>query len=219
MRRVGLAIAILIAAFGLGTEAAGAQVRLTPLDSASRWVDSIFAPVSSRQGPGCAVGVVQNGALTFAKGYGTADLEHDTPIRPRHGSISPPSRSSSPRWPSCYSRKTIGSRSTIRSASGCPRCRRWAPASRSPAAAPHERPARLFHAARRVGMAERRGPLTEQQLLSLVARQKKSQLSTPGDEFLYSNTGYALLGHRGETRVGPIAARFRRRRESSSRSA
>ena len=51
-------------------------------DSVSRWVDSIFAPVTSRQGPGCAVGVTQNGVLTFAKGYGMADLEHDSPITP-----------------------------------------------------------------------------------------------------------------------------------------
>src|SRR5205085_1387018 len=43
-------------------------------DSVSRWVDSIFAPYASAASPGCAVGVVQKGALALAKGYGMADL-------------------------------------------------------------------------------------------------------------------------------------------------
>src|SRR4051794_36177984 len=49
-------------------------------DSASRWVDSIFAPYASSRSPGCAVGVTRNGSVVLAKGYGMADLEHDTPI-------------------------------------------------------------------------------------------------------------------------------------------
>src|SRR5262245_5313138 len=36
------------------------------------------------------------------------------------------------------------------------------------------------------------GPLTEQQFLALVGRQKSLNFQ-PGDEFLYSNTGYVLL--------------------------
>ena len=69
--------------FGLGVGgSAGAQARLTPLDSASRWVDSVFAPFSSTSSPGCAVGVMRDGQMAFAKGYGMADLEHDTPITP-----------------------------------------------------------------------------------------------------------------------------------------
>src|SRR6185312_11223155 len=59
---------------------AGAQ--MAPADSTSRWVDSIFAPYNSRQTPGCAVAVTRDGMLAFAKGYGMADLEHDTPITP-----------------------------------------------------------------------------------------------------------------------------------------
>jgi len=32
--------------------------------------------------PGCAVGVVQDGKVLFAKGYGLADLEHNIPLSP-----------------------------------------------------------------------------------------------------------------------------------------
>ena len=44
-------------------------------------VDAVFARFS-RTTPGCAVAVATNGSPALAKGYGTADLEHDVPITP-----------------------------------------------------------------------------------------------------------------------------------------
>ena len=44
-------------------------------------VDSVFSRYTSTT-PGCAVGVYQNGAVTFAKGYGLANVEYDAPITP-----------------------------------------------------------------------------------------------------------------------------------------
>ena len=42
-------------------------------------VDRIFAPWSSVDSPGCAVGVSKDGLTIFSRGYGMADLEHDVP--------------------------------------------------------------------------------------------------------------------------------------------
>src|SRR5262245_48065384 len=44
-------------------------------------VDSVFAKYTAST-PGCSVGVADNGKPVLAKGYGTADLEHDVPIAP-----------------------------------------------------------------------------------------------------------------------------------------
>jgi CubicO group peptidase (beta-lactamase class C family) len=44
-------------------------------------VDAVFAKYTSTT-PGCAVGVANGGKPVLAKGYGTADLEHDAPIAP-----------------------------------------------------------------------------------------------------------------------------------------
>ncbi|MGE0814705.1 MAG: serine hydrolase domain-containing protein [Vicinamibacterales bacterium] len=44
-------------------------------------VDRVFSRFSAAT-PGCAVGVGVNGAPVLARGYGTADLEHDVPIGP-----------------------------------------------------------------------------------------------------------------------------------------
>src|SRR6185503_3720920 len=57
-----------------------ASAQTKTLDSVSHWVDSIFAPYASARTPGCAVGVIQKGSLVLNRGYGMADLEHDTPI-------------------------------------------------------------------------------------------------------------------------------------------
>jgi CubicO group peptidase (beta-lactamase class C family) len=50
-------------------------------DTAAR-IDSVFADVDRRNGPGCAVGVTQAGQLAYAEGYGRANLDYRRPITP-----------------------------------------------------------------------------------------------------------------------------------------
>lgn len=45
-------------------------------------IDGIFRPVVTEQGPGMAVGVIRDGKLVFAEGYGLADMEKKTRITP-----------------------------------------------------------------------------------------------------------------------------------------
>jgi CubicO group peptidase (beta-lactamase class C family) len=45
-------------------------------------LDQIFSAYNRQDGPGCAVGIVRNGSLIVAKGYGIANLEYDIPITP-----------------------------------------------------------------------------------------------------------------------------------------
>ena len=61
-------------------------------DSLAVRVDSIFRPFDRTDSPGCAVGVYQDGALRYGRGYGMASLEHGVSLSPRSvldiGSIS-----------------------------------------------------------------------------------------------------------------------------------
>lgn len=50
-------------------------------DSLASRVDAVFARFHPDT-PGCAVGVYQNGAIVYSKGYGSANLEYDAPITP-----------------------------------------------------------------------------------------------------------------------------------------
>lgn len=45
-------------------------------------VDALFAAWDNRNSPGCALAVIKDGAIAYKRGYGMADLEHDVPISP-----------------------------------------------------------------------------------------------------------------------------------------
>ena len=63
---------------------APAAAQSAPLDPplASR-VDAVFSRFTAPGSPGCAVGVVQDGQLTYARGAGLASIELGVPITPR----------------------------------------------------------------------------------------------------------------------------------------
>lgn len=69
---------LLLALFALALPAA-AQV--TAEQKAA--VDSLFKEWDTNETPGAAVGVIRDGKLIYARGYGMADLEHDVPITPQ----------------------------------------------------------------------------------------------------------------------------------------
>jgi len=46
-------------------------------------VDKLFAQWDAPDSPGCALSVIQNDEVTYTRGYGMADLEHDIPITPQ----------------------------------------------------------------------------------------------------------------------------------------
>ncbi|MFN2564334.1 MAG: serine hydrolase [Gemmatimonadaceae bacterium] len=70
-------VALIIAILPGVSLAQGAE----PTDSAAA-VDRIFANWSSRQTPGCAVGVARNGQTLLERAYGMANLEYDVPNTP-----------------------------------------------------------------------------------------------------------------------------------------
>jgi CubicO group peptidase (beta-lactamase class C family) len=183
LRRVVLAM-VLVAAPG------GAQVASS--DSAARWVDSVLAPFASPQAPGCAVGVTRAGSLVFAKGYGMADLEHDTPITPdTRFNIASVSKQ--------FTAMSIVLLSLDGRLSLDDSIRKWVPEVPSFGTVitlrqllTHTSGLRDYFTLLAVSGWPSDGQLTEKQFLTLVGRQKNLNFA-PGDEFLYSNTGYALL--------------------------
>ena len=81
-------VAILVAASGAMALAAPSTGQpttaersraISAADERNRSIDAIFAKWTEAT-PGCAVGVAENGTPNLAKGYGSADLEHEVPI-------------------------------------------------------------------------------------------------------------------------------------------
>jgi CubicO group peptidase (beta-lactamase class C family) len=152
----------------------------------------VLAPFASAQSPGCAVGVTRGGALVFAKGYGMADLEHDRPItldtRFNIASVSKQFTAMSIVLLSLDGRLSLDDS-----------IRKWVPEVPSFGTVitlrqllTHTSGLRDYFTLLAVSGWPSDGQLTEKQFLTLVGRQKNLNFA-PGDEFLYSNTGYALL--------------------------
>jgi CubicO group peptidase (beta-lactamase class C family) len=163
-----------------------------PLDSASRWVDSIFAPFASPRTPGCAVGVTRDRELTIARAYGTSDMATGRPL------------TTDTRFYVASLTKQFTAMSVILLAqdgklSLDDSVRRWIPELPAFASAitlrqllNHTSGLRDYMTLLAVSGWPSDGELTERQFLDLIHRQRTLNFA-PGDEFLYSNTGYALL--------------------------
>lgn len=174
----------------LVASSAAAQV---PFDSATRWVDSMLVPYSAGRTPGCVVGVTRDGALAFEKAYGLADVARSTPLTP------------STRFYIASLSKQFTAMSIVllaqdRKLSLDDTVQKWVPELPSfgkpitiRQLLHHTSGLRDYMTLLAVSGWPSDGELTEQQFLDLMHRQRTLNF-TPGDEFLYSNTGYALLG-------------------------
>ena len=61
---------------------ASASLPAQRIDSTTALVDRAFDAFRDTEGPGCAVGVGRSGRVVYERGYGMANLETGTPIRP-----------------------------------------------------------------------------------------------------------------------------------------
>ncbi len=75
----GMKACVRIVLLLLTVPALGAQ----PIDQSKAKVDAVFAAFDRPGSPGCALGVVRDGALIYARGYGSANLELNIPLSPQ----------------------------------------------------------------------------------------------------------------------------------------
>ncbi|MGH9670229.1 MAG: serine hydrolase domain-containing protein [Terriglobales bacterium] len=178
--------------FGQGKKAA--KVISSPAGSLTTKVDTLFARWNKSDSPGCALGIVKDGRLIYKRGYGMANLDYNIPISPNTifdiGSMSKQFTAMSilllakqgklslddeiqnylPELPRYQSPITI--RHLIHHTSGI---RDYV---------------QLFALA---GRPKGYLDLADDDFLGLIVRQKGLNFK-PGEEDLYSNSGYFLLG-------------------------
>ncbi|QPF72807.1 beta-lactamase family protein [Roseateles sp. DAIF2] len=156
-------------------------------------IDALFADLSGRAAPGYALGVMRDGELLLAKGYGQASLEQGTPLRAdsllriasvskqftvaavallaRRGrlSLEDDIRRHLPELPELPATVRIGH--LMRNSSGLPDMLELL----------------------RLGGVQLDQRIGRAQLLQAIARCRHLNFA-PGSRFLYSNSGFALLG-------------------------
>ena len=194
MRRfVALALALALApVFAVLPSIVHAQSRDVRADSVVARVDRVFAKWDHVNSPGCAVGVSQDGKLVYQRGYGMSNLEHAIAITPQ----------------SIFHVASISKQFTAFAIllleqdgklSVTDDVRKYVPELPS-----YGHPITIDHLLHHtsglrdqwslLGLADWRDDdlITEADVMRVVTRQKALNFE-PGEEYLYSNTGFTLL--------------------------
>jgi len=155
-------------------------------------VDELFAEWDKLDSPGCALGIIKNGKLIYKRGYGMANLEHKIPISSttvfRIGSTS--------KQFTAMCIVLLAEQGKISLDDDIHKYLSEMPEYESPITIRH-----LIHHTSGIrdylelmelaGMSDH-DYYTDDEAVKMVARQKELNFK-PGDEYLYSNSGYYLL--------------------------
>jgi CubicO group peptidase (beta-lactamase class C family) len=156
-------------------------------------IDALFAPWSKPDSPGCALGVVKDGALMFQRNYGLADVEHSVPIT---GSTVFSVGSVSKQF-TAFAIYLLAQEGKL---SFDDDIRKYIPELHD-----FGKPITIRHLLHHTsGLRDqwqlltlsswrKDDVITEQDVLNMIWPQRELNFA-PGDQFLYSNTGYTLLG-------------------------
>ena len=155
-------------------------------------VDKVFAALDSPESPGCAVGLYKDGTIAYERGFGSADLEHNVPIGTDTmfyaGSVS--KQFTAMAVALAIKQGLFGLDDDIRTL--IPEL----PDYGSPITARHliHHTSGLRDINTLMSIAGRRDEdaFDNDAVLRMLARQKALNFK-PGDEHLYSNSGYAML--------------------------
>ena len=190
-RRRGLRV---FAAF-IASASAAATLVLAQRAQAPAWsgqVDRVFQQWDTRTSPGCALGVFEHGRVTYERGYGMADLEHDVPITP--GSVfyvgSLTKQFTAMAAALAIQQGTLGYGDSIRKY--LPEMPAYADAIKVSNLIHHTSGLRDYYALLTIAGRRYDTLYDNNAVLAFAARQTKLNFA-PGDEYSYSNTGYQLL--------------------------
>jgi len=177
----------------LAAPAVHAQQRFAP----DPRIDRLFAQWDKPTSPGCAVGVLRDGRFLYERGYGMANLDYDVPITPRTvfyvGSVTKQFTAALAAMLALDGKLALDA--DIRTY--LPEMPDYAKTYGVPVTV-----ANLIHHTSGIrdiyGLMELAGKRLEDvtpddSALALIARQKELNFK-PGTEYLYSNSGYWLLG-------------------------
>ncbi|HEY4335581.1 MAG TPA: serine hydrolase domain-containing protein [Puia sp.] len=184
-KRVILGVLLVVAGFGQGYS----QVS----DSLAKKIDRVFSELDKTSSPGCALAVLKNGKVIYTRGYGMSNLEYSIAITP--GSIFHVASISKQFTAAAIQRLALEGKLSLDDD-----VRKYVP--EVPEVGYRITLANLIH--HTSGLRDqwdlqalagwRDGDLiTEDDILEMMQRQQGLNFR-PGDEYVYCNTGYTLLG-------------------------
>lgn len=172
--------------------AAGVQAQ-TPRDSLAKRVDVLFADIDNTASPGCALGVIRDGALVYARGYGMANLDEGIALSP-----------SSAFYIASTSKQFTAASILLLAADGklsldddvrkyIPELPDYGTPIKIRNLVHHTSGIRDYLGLLGLGAGRAENVMSDDDIIALIARQKSLNFK-PGSEYSYSNSGYFLLG-------------------------
>jgi len=200
-----MTIRTILAALVVALLGSGASGQSQPAWTTS--VDAVFADVAKPGSPGCALAVFRDGRIAYERGYGMADLEHDVPITPSSvfyvGSLSKQFTAFAAALAASEGRLSLDDE-----------VRKWIPelpeyGSRLTVRhlVHHTSGLRDYNTLFDIAGRRNDEAFDNQTVLRIVARQRALNFR-PGEEYLYSNSGYVLLSLIVERALGMPLAEF-----------
>jgi CubicO group peptidase (beta-lactamase class C family) len=160
-------------------------------DATSKRVDALFAQWDKPDSPGCAVAVIRDGRVIYNRGYGMANLDYGIPI----SSQSVFNIASTSKQFTAMSIALLAKRGEIRLDDDIRKYLPEIPQYQTPVNIRHL----IYHTS---GIREyshlmqlagtRFQDASDEEVFKVITRQKELNFK-PGDEYLYSNSGYFLL--------------------------
>ncbi len=177
-----------------GQEKITAKASPTPAESVTAKVDKLFAQWDKPDSPGCALGIIKDGKLIYTHGYGMANLDYNIRLSPQ--SIF--NIESMAKQFTGMSILLLAKQGKLSLDDEIQKYLPEIPRYQSPITIRH-----LIHhtsgirnyieLAELAGMRGENVHLTADDFLGLIARQRELNFK-PGEELLYNNSGYFLLG-------------------------
>ena len=156
-------------------------------------VDKIFTAWDKPTSPGCALGVLQNGRFIYEHGYGMANLDYDIPNSPRFvyyvGSDSKQFTAASIALLALDGKISLDD--DIRKY--IPEMPDYGTPITINHLVHHTSGIRDIYGLMSLGGLRLEDVFSDSEAVALIARQKELNFK-PGDDYLYSNSGYFLLG-------------------------
>lgn len=183
--------ALLVPAINARAQSGGGTAVALPDETRLR-VDKVFAEFDKADSPGCAMAIVRDGQVLYARGYGMASLEHANPITPQ--TVFDIGSTSKQFAATCIHMLARDGRLSLDDD-----VRKWMPEMRDYGKTitirhllHHTSGIRDYLGLMQLGGRNLMNDHSDAEVIALIAKQRELNF-VPGDEHLYSNSGYFLL--------------------------
>jgi CubicO group peptidase (beta-lactamase class C family) len=163
-----------------------------PAETAKK-IDSLFKQWDNKKSPGCAIGIVRNDSLIYAKGYGMANLEYSVPLTTQTvcemGSVS--------KQFTAYTIMLLASQGKLSLDDDIHKYLPWMPYYEHKIAIKnllyHTSGIRDYDQLLSIAGTTQEDVITREHVIKLLSKQESLSFD-PGEQYMYSNSGYFLLG-------------------------